>query len=706
MNQIGYIALLVAFIVALYSVVALTIGATKGYYELLRSGRSAAWAVIGLVALGTASVIYALLTDDFSLAYVSQEDARAMQWWYKIGALWGGQDGSLLLWASILCIITFFVLLNTRKGIAREFGPWILVVMMSACAFFIALCTIIDNVFQPNAIVPQDGNGLNPQLQNPGMLIHPLMLYSGYVSTIAAAGFGFAALMTGRLDNTWVRLSRRWILTSWVFLAVGNFLGGQWAYVELGWGGYWAWDPVENAAIMPWMISTALLHSIMIQQRRGMFKVWNLSLAIIAYALSLFGTFLTRSGVLSSVHAFGESTLGPYFMVWISLILVVGFGLIFMRLPYLKSENKLDSLLSRESSFLVNNILFFLAVAFMLWGTVSPLVSQIFTGVKNEVTADYFVRSVVPVLLGIVFLMGIGPFIAWRKAAWDNISRSFWIPALVAFAADAILFGLGMRSFIALVGFGVALFTATTVVIDYWRGIRTRRRHTDNQVIPAVQQMIRRNPSRYGGMLVHLGIVIIAIVIVASSAFKVSTVTLHLSNGKTESVDTKDGAVIMAIGDYFTANDIHSYKARLDSISSVGSSLKMTFTANFTVWKDGVQQAPIKVASELFLSNQMPNTVVYIGVDPAEDFYISMPFNGIQPVRDAQGNAVQDTSGKPQLAGAAFQVFVNPLMMWAWPGLIITLLGLMISIWPDPKEALKPVPVWERAGQPKEAVQV
>lgn len=709
MNQIGYIALLVAFVMALYAVFALSLGAWKGYYELLRSGRTAAWAVPGLVTLGTASVIYALLTDDFGLHYVAHVSARAMEWYYKVGALWGGQEGSLLLWAFILSIVTFFVLFNTRKGVTRQLGPWVLVVMMSAIAFFLAMCTIVANVFEQSAIIPQDGSGLNPQLQNPGMLIHPLMLYSGYVSTIAAAGFAFSALITKRLDNTWVRLSRRWILTSWVFLTVGNFLGGQWAYVELGWGGYWAWDPVENAAIMPWFITTALLHSIMIQQRRGMFKIWNLSLAFIAYALSLFGTFLTRSGVLSSVHAFGESTLGPYFMVWIAFILIVGFGLIFMRMPYLKSENKLDSVLSRESSFLVNNILFFLVVAFMLWGTLSPLISQITTGVKNEVTADYFVRSVVPVLLGIIFLMGIGPFIAWRKASLDSITKSFWIPASVGLGGAFILFGIGIHAFVALLGFGVALFTGTTVVLDWVRGIRTRQRHTDGKIVPAVQQMVRRNPSRYGGMLVHLGIVIITIVIVASSVFKVTTVTVHTLDGKTAEVDTRNGAAIMEIGETFVVKNVHNYEARLDSIDAVGSPLKMTFTANFTVLKDGVRQPPVKVASELFLSNQMPNTVVYIGVDPMEDFYISMPLNGVQAKKDAQGNPAQNAAGFPILESAAFQVFVNPLMMWAWLGLAITLLGLMVTIWPDPQAALKPLPAWERVGveQPqKETVQV
>jgi len=702
MSQIGYVALLVAFAVAVYGVVALVLAAWKGYAELMRSGRIAAWSAFGLTSLGSLCLIYSLVTDDFSLKYVTQHSARAMDWFYKAGAMWGGQEGSLLLWAWILSGFMAIVLVQTRTLQPQEFRPWVVAVMLSGTAFFLALCTVVTNVFQKLDQPAQDGSGLNPQLQNPGMLIHPPMLYSGYVSTIAAFGFAFAALVTGRLDNSWVRLSRRWILTSWIFLTVGNFLGGQWAYVELGWGGYWAWDPVENASLMPWLITTALLHSIMIQQRRGMFKVWNLSLAIIAYALALFGTFLTRSGVLSSVHAFGESTLGPYFMGWIGLILIISFGLVFMRLPELKPENKLDGILSRETSFLFNNILFFLSVLFILWGTLSPLATQIVTGVKSEVTQDYFVRTTIPVFLALIFLMGIGPLIAWRRASFDNLTKSFWIPATAGLATAAVLFIIGIREFTAILGWSVAIFTATTVGLDYWKGIRTRRRHTEGRIIPAAKQLVTRNRSRYGGLLVHLGIVVIVIVLVGSSVYKSHIVTT--AKGK---VDTKNSAAVLALGESFTIEGFHRYKLTLNRVTAQGSPLKMTFTSFFDLEKDGKSAPQIQVASELFTSNQMPNTVVYIGVDPAEDFYISMLQQGIEVQRDAQGQPAPGANGLPVITAAAFQVFVNPLMMWAWLGLALTIAGLLVAIWPDPKEVLRPVIVPEkvRAGE-KEVARV
>ncbi len=702
MSQIGYVALLVAFAVAVYGVVALTLSAWKGYAELYRSGRTAAWSTFGLTALGSACLIYSLITDDFSLKYVTQHSAKAMDWFYKVGAMWGGQEGSLLLWALILTGFMGIVLVQTRTLQPQEMRPWVIVAMLSGSAFFLALCSIVTNVFQKLDQPAVDGSGLNPQLQNPGMLIHPPMLYCGYVSTIAAFGFGFAALITGRLDSTWIRLSRRWILTSWIFLTVGNFLGGQWAYVMLGWGGYWAWDPVENASLMPWLITTALLHSVMIQQRRGMFKVWNLSLAVIAYALALFGTFLTRSGVLSSVHAFGESTLGPYFMVWIGVVLIISFGLIFMRLPELRPENRLDGLLSRETSFLFNNVLFFLSVLFIMWGTLSPLITQLFSGVKSEVTQDFFVRTAVPTLLAIIFLMGIGPLIAWRRASLDSLTRSFWIPASVGLATAAILYLFGIRQFVAILGWSVGVFTATTVGLDYWRGIRTRQRHTEGKIVPAVKQLVTRNRSRYGGLLVHLGMVVIAIVIVGSSVYKNTTVTI-----KGEKLDTKNAAVIVKPGESFTINGFHSYKLTLNKIEAKGSPLKMSFISHFDLEKDGKAAPPIEVSSELFTSNQQSITVVYIGVDPAEDFYISMLQQGIEVKRDASGQPEPGPNGLPVLTASAFQVFVNPLMMWAWVGLALTIAGLLVAIWPDPKEVLRPVPAWERArAKEKEVAQV
>jgi cytochrome c-type biogenesis protein CcmF len=685
MNQIGYVALLVGAVMSAYAVLTLSIGAWRRYPELIKSGRTAAWSVVGLVGIGVVCVQYALLTSDFSLRYVVEVSSREMEWWYKIGSMWGGQEGSLLLWSLILAVCMAVLLVQTRKIQPRELGPWIIVAMCGGICFFLGMCTLVVNVFQPMAIVPEDGKGLNPLLQNPGMMIHPPVLYTGYVSTIAAFSFGFAALVSGRLDNSWVRLARRWILTSWVFLTLGNFLGGQWAYVTLGWGGYWAWDPVENAAIMPWFINTALLHSAMIQQRRGQFKVWNLSLAIIAYALSLFGTFLTRSGVLSSVHAFGESTLGPYFMIWIGLILIIGFGLVFMRLPELKSENKLDGLLSRETSFLLNNILFFLAVIFMLWGTISPLVSQITTGVKTEVKAGYFVQTVAPTLLAIVFLMGIGPLIAWRRASLESLSRSFWIPASVAFAGAALLYALGMRQPLGIIGFAIGFFTATTVGLDYFKGIRARRRHTNGKILPAVNSLVKRNRPRYGGLLVHLGIVIIMVVILASSIFKVSIIQV---GDKRYQIDESRG-VTANIGETMIIKGFHEYQIKLDKIDAIGSPLKMRFQAYMTVTKDGKPQDPLMPAAELYTASQQANTVVFIRVDPLEDLYISMPLQAIETQRDSDGNPIL-TNGNPVITGAAFQLWVNPLMMWSWLGLLITVIGLIIAIWPDPVPARQP----------------
>ena len=694
MNQIGYIALLVGTVMSAYAVIALSVGAVRRYPELIKSGRVAAWSVVGLVALGVVCVQYALLTSDFSLRYVVEVSSREMEWWYKMGAMWGGQEGSLLLWSLILAVCMAFLLVQTRKMQPRELAPWIIVAMCSGTAFFLGMCTLVVNVFEPMASVPQDGKGLNPLLQNPGMMIHPPVLYTGYVSTIAAFGFAFAALASGRLDNSWVRLARRWILVSWVFLTLGNFLGGQWAYVTLGWGGYWAWDPVENAAIMPWFINTALLHSAMIQQRRGQFKVWNLSLAIIAYALSLFGTFLTRSGVLSSVHAFGESTLGPYFMIWIGLILIIGFGLVFMRLPELKSENKLDGLLSRETSFLLNNILFFLAVIFMLWGTLSPLVSQITTGIKSEVKAAYFVQTVAPVLLAIMFLMGIGPLIAWRRATLESLSRSFWIPASLAFAGAAILFALGMRQFLGILGFSIAIFTASTVGLDYFKGIRARRRHTGGKILPAVNTLVKRNRPRYGGLLVHLGIIIIMVVILASSIFKVNIIQVGTTRYQ---IDETQG-VTANIGETMVIKGFHEYQIKLDKITAIGSPLKMRFQATLSVLKDGKPQEPLMPAAELYTASQQPNTVVFIRVDPLEDLYISMPLQAIETQRDSSGNPVMNSAGNPVITGAAFQLWVNPLMMWSWLGLLITILGLIIAIWPDPVTARQPATARVRAG--------
>ena len=677
MNQIGYVSMLVAFAVSLYGALALAIGSYRGYPEMIKSGRRAAWVSSALITLASISIIWALLNDDFSLKYVVTNSARAMEWFYKVSAMWGGQEGSLLLWAWMLAGFMVIVLLQTRHAAYRQIAPWVLVAMLTGAAFFAAMSSIVTNVFEQSVTIPQDGRGLNPLLQNPGMVIHPPMLYAGYVSTIVAAGYAFGALVVNRLDNTWIRFSRRWILSSWIFLTVGNFLGGQWAYVVLSFGGFWSWDPVENAAIMPWFINTALMHSIMIQQRRGMFKVWNISLAFLAYGLSLFGTFLTRSGILSSVHAFGESTLGIYFMAWIGILLIIGFGYIFLRLPQLRSESKLDGLISRETSFLLNNILFFLCVAFILWGTLSPLITQIFTGNKMETTADYYPKTMYPVLLGTLFLMGIGPLIAWRRASLESISRSFWIPALAGLGFALIAYGLGMHEFLAYVGLGICVFTATTIFLDYYRGIRTRRNHGDANVLVAAKNMARRNGPRYGGLLVHLGILIISAVIIVSSVYE----------AKIEFVQLKVGESVIIKG-------IHEYKLTLVSAARIKGDIKTTYPINLALTVDGKPQDSITPAMEYYPSIDQFVTTVSIRPDLLEDLWIT---TGQQEI---------DSSNK--IVSAPFQILVRPMMLWAWVGLAVTIAGLLVAIWPNPNEQVVQIPTKSKTGEPKksETVQV
>jgi cytochrome c-type biogenesis protein CcmF len=655
MSQIGYVSLLVAFVTAIWGAVALMLGARKGYPSLLRSGRLAAWSTVGLIFLATICVWVSLLSDDFSLRYIIEVSAKDLAWFYKFSALWGGQEGSLLLWVLILSILLAIVLLQTRQKAYSRFAPYVLAVMMLNAAFFVAMCGLVTNVFQPMAIPPSDGKGLNPLLQHPGMVIHPPMMYVGYVMTIVPAAFAFAALVTNKLDNTWIRFARRWTLSAWIFLTVGNFLGGIWAYEVLSFGGYWAWDPVENAAIMPWLMTTAVLHSMLIQQRRGMFKVWNISLTFLAFLLSVFGTFITRSGILSSVHAFGESTLGPYFMVWISILLAVGFGMLFLRLPALKSEEKLDSIVSRESSFLLNNILFFLSVAFLLWGTLAPVVAQAFTGVKQEVTADYYSKTQFPVLLAMLFLMGIGPLIAWRRSSLKNIINSFWLPASVGIFTGASLFTIGVREFVAVVGISICTFTITTVAIDYSRGIRSRQKHGDKNPVVAVKKMVWRSPSRYGGLMVHLGILIIAIVIIASSVY------------------AREAEAVLKPGETLTIQGISKYELTFEKVDTVKEPLRTAYPVTVRVVKNGVPQDPIYPSSDFYPSIQQILSVVTIRNDWTEDLWLTV------------GNMSVNADNK--IESLVMLAITRPLMPYSWLGLAIVLLGLFMAIWPEPLES-------------------
>jgi cytochrome c-type biogenesis protein CcmF len=450
MSDIGGFALRFAFVTALYAVVMALLGVRLGRQEMVRSAERATYGVFGLVTIAIVALLHALLAHDFRLQYVASVANRAMPTFFLIAALWGGQEGSMLLWLWLLGMYSTLVVWQNRSR-HRALLPYVITTLMLTALLFLAMLVFAEDPFKQLPHPPQDGRGLNPLLQHPLMVIHPPNLYLGFVGYAVPFAFAMGALASGQLDSQWVRSVRRWTLVPWLFNAVGILLGGQWAYVELGWGGYWAWDPVENASFMPWLTATAFLHSIMIQEKKGMLKIWNVSLVILTYALSIFGTFLTRSGVISSVHAFAASSLGVYFLLYLAGALGIAVALLVKRLPQLRSDHRLESVLSRESSFLFNN-LFLVGMMFsVLWGTLFPIISEAVRGVKISVAAPFFHQVNVPLGLALLFLAGVCPLIAWRKASLRNLRRNFLYPLTLSFAATVGLYAVGIRHVVALI---------------------------------------------------------------------------------------------------------------------------------------------------------------------------------------------------------------------------------------------------------------
>jgi cytochrome c-type biogenesis protein CcmF len=517
MSSIGEFALLFAFVTAIYAVLIALFGVRLGRQEMVRSAEHATYGVFGLVTIAMVALLYALLTHDFHLQYVASVSNRAMSPFYLLAALWGGQEGSMLLWLWILGLYSTLVVWQNRAH-NRPLLPYMIPTLMLTALLFLSILVFAENPFQQLAHPPQDGRGLNPLLQHPLMVIHPPNLYLGFVGYAVPFAFAIGALASGRLDNRWIRSVRRWTLVPWLFNTIGVLLGGQWAYVELGWGGYWAWDPVENASLMPWLTATAFLHSVMIQEKKGMLKVWNMSLVILTYALSIFGTFLTRSGVISSVHAFAESSLGAYFLLYLAGALIVAVALLVKRLPQLRSDHRLESVVSRESSFLFNN-LFLVGIMFsVLWGTMFPIISEAVRGVKISVAAPFFNQVNVPLGLALLFLSGVCPLIAWRKASLRNLRRNFLYPLTLSFLSTVSLYIIGVRHIVALLSLSICLFVFGTIIFEFYRGTRARKATGGGTVLQAFLSLIRRNRRRYGGYTIHFGVVLIFIGITGSAA--------------------------------------------------------------------------------------------------------------------------------------------------------------------------------------------
>jgi cytochrome c-type biogenesis protein CcmF len=639
--DLGYGMTLVALGLAVYGGVAAGVGARTGRLALIESAQHAALGVFVLVTSCFALLTYAFLTFDFSVRYVATNTNLGTPFYYRITAVWGALEGSIILWTWMLTLYTLIMIVRHRVG-ARELYPWALATMLGILAFFLLVMAVAAPPFQRMTPVPADGRGLNPLLEDTGMITHPVALYLGFTGFTVPFAFAMAALFTGRIGDTWLVLTRRWTIVAWYFLSLGLLIGGWWSYHVLGWGGYWAWDPVENAAFMPWLTGTAFLHSVMIQERRRMLRLWNISLVILTFGLTLFGTFLTRSGVIASVHAFTQGSIGILFLSFLALVLLTALGLVAWRWDALRSEGDLDSVVSRESAFLLNNVLLVAAAFTVFFGTVFPLLSEAVRGVKVSVGAPFFNQVNIPLFLSLVFLMGVGPLIAWRRASLDNLKRNFLWPVALGIVAAAVAFALGVRSFLAALTFATTVFVAVTIAVDFTRATRARLR-VGESLLPAMGGLLLRHNRRYGGFVVHLGILIIALGVMGSHAWSVQTeTTLH--RGETA--------------------ELAGYRFRFDGLSAVEESNHFKVVGAFTV-SNGRVLGVLRPAKKFYPQEQAPIAYVDYRLGLREDLYLVL------------GDFARDGSQ------ATIKLQVNRLVSWIWIGGLVLTLGALLAILPE-----------------------
>lgn len=642
-GELGTAALYVALPLGLYAAVAAILGQRPGRENWARSARMAVYGLTALATVAAASMTYLLYTSDFRYDYVARVTDRNLDPVYKITALWAGNEGSLLLWWWVLTGLTALVV-SSRPAGDRELRPWATVALLLNGLFFLSLLLFVAPPFRRSPQEQVDGAGLNPLLQNPGMLLHPVFLYLGYVGFAIPWAYAVAALITCRVNDAWIKVTRRWTLLSWLFLTAGIVYGGQWAYVELGWGGYWAWDPVENASLMPWLTGTAFLHSVMIQERKGALKVWNVSLATVTFLLTLFGTFLTRSGILQSVHSFADSKLGAYFLGFVGLCLLASVYLIVERLPLLKSEAEFESTLSKESTFLLNNLVLTAMTFAVLWGTLFPIVSEWVTGTRVGVGPPFFNQVNVPFGILLIVLMGVGPVIAWRRATPANLKRQFLYPAAVGLASALTMVALGLRRPYPVLGLAASAFVLATIVQEFARGIRVRRRMTGESPAVAFVRLILRNRRRYGGYIVHLGVLLTVVGIIGSNTYKLE-VTRTLRPGES-----------MAVGAY--------------SLTHLGLGLeeegdRQHLYADLELSKNGKRLGVMRPEKVFHPGQEQPTTEVAIHGSLVEDVYVVL-------------------GGWDQDGSASIQVSVNPLVAWLWIGLYVLMAGTLLAMWPEP----------------------
>ncbi|HEX7432102.1 MAG TPA: cytochrome c-type biogenesis CcmF C-terminal domain-containing protein [Anaerolineaceae bacterium] len=670
--EFGYGVLLITFVLALYGIGASFFGVVRRKNGWVDSARLAMLLTWPLVTLSALSIIFLLVTNHYEVNFVYQVTSNSMPFYLKVTALWGGQAGSLVFWSWLMSSFASAVMLRKWER-DREFLPWVIVVALTTLAFFLALALFFENpfmriwqgptgnqmtaMFQPAGTLPvisPDGHGLNPLLRHPGMIIHPPMLYLGFVSFVIPFAFAIAALVTGRTDDRWIRLTRRWTIVAWVFLSVGLVLGMRWAYDVLGWGGYWGWDPVEIAALMPWLTGTAFLHSVMIQEKRGLFKRWNLILIILTYALVIYGTFLPRSGVLSSVHAFAQSSIGPAFFGFIGFTFVSSVALLLYRWNDLRSDGEMVSLLSRESFFLLNNLLFLAIFIVCFWGVNFPLISELITGQKVTVGPPFYTRATGPLFGGLLLLMGIAPLSAWGRSTLKTLGKAIWKPALASLVILVAVLAAGIRLWPAILGFWLASLVGFVTLYEYARAVWARHRAMDEALPVAFWNLAGRNRRRYGGYIIHLGVVLMALGVIGINLFQTETQGT-VKQGQALQLDGYSIKYV-SLAQFDTADGKNVARAVLD------------------VSKNGQFLTELYPRRDYYYESQQPMTIPGLRSTLEDDIYVILV--DWQPI---------------SANGATFKVYHNPLVNWMWIGALTFILGSFVAAWPDRDPAVEKV---------------
>ena len=645
----GSVAMNLAFGFSILTVLTLFLYNKNGDERLFLTGQRLALGISFFVFLATFILAYQLVQSNFDIDYVARYTSLETPVVYKISALWAGQSGSLLFWLFILSIYTTIVILQNQQK-HNSLMPWVIITLAIVQMFFLVLTNYVTNPFKPTDadFIVSNGNGLNPLLQNVTMATHPPTLYLGYVGFSVPFGFAISAMINRDTSPLWIQSIRRWALVSWLFLSIGIILGGWWAYRELGWGGYWAWDPVENASFMPWLTATAFVHSIIIQEKKDMLRVWNMALIIITFTLCIFGTFLTRSGVMSSVHSFTGSSLGPIFLTFVFSIMIVSFGMMYFRRNELRSTKKMESFTSRESGFLFNNMVFVVMCFAVFWGTLFPVFSEAIRGTKITVGPPFFNQINIPIGLILLALTGIGPLLAWRKTGKKILIRNFTFPIITGLIVAILLLIIGLRGAVV-ISFSLGAFVTATITTEFTRGIQARRKKFNESIITALIKMVSKNRSRYGGYVVHLGIVFMFV-------------------GFTGHAFDQEKEFSLKVGE---SNHVAGYNFKLIQMSE-------TERPNHYAW---ISDLRVTNDEGKFVTNLHPEKRIYFHRNP--DPNRRQPHSELDIYTTMNRDIYSIFSGVDSENSVAFiKIMVNPLVQWVWLGGYILVFGTIVALWP------------------------